>query len=642
MSAPVQKGLANAWQGALAGGGDPASSPLYVFGPFLSLLAGAGVAGVTFGTSIWLAVITIVVVSLLYRNVMRWIVDGSGGTGLAEEEFGPWAAKITAALTTIEYTLTFVVSISALVTFVADRVGLDGAVLGISDKTVLAILTSVVCAALVSRGPRTVSAVFGPATAGVLLLLWAMIIAVIIDTGFRPASFDFSAFDGDHLNYTLGGFVRILALMTGIEVFANLVASYRGTPAERSRMAFTSLMIIMGSTAITMIIVGPAILAVANPSDPDVSVFTQTMNAFLPHWMSLIGTALSVLVLLSAAAASALGMASLYQGLSIRHYAPAAFAYRNRAGVPARPVYAEALLGALLFLLLGTDEATYLSIYAAGVFILLSMTAWAAVLRLIRRKRVGERVSAATLGGIVVAAIFTSIATVVLFYERLHDGVWVYGLLVPALAALFSAIRHQRGNPGDLADRMGRIASSEWSWPAPGPSSVSEPTDEDLSLILEHLEGDGEDPRQLPSVIVHRLGRPPVRPWRVCVPLDGSAHAEAALSFAIGLAQRKDIELCLVHVNESGHESVEGIGYLERAGMWVEPQVTSVSWRVIAGDPVVALLDHLESEDIDVLLLSSHGRSGVRRAIAGSVMRDLVERSTRSIVAVRRVSGGKE
>ena len=34
----VSHRLTNSFQGALAGGGDPATSPLYVFGPFLKLI----------------------------------------------------------------------------------------------------------------------------------------------------------------------------------------------------------------------------------------------------------------------------------------------------------------------------------------------------------------------------------------------------------------------------------------------------------------------------------------------------------------------------------------------------------------------------------------------------------------------------
>src|SRR5690242_1349547 len=113
--------LANSFEGALAGGGDPATSPLYVFGPFLKLVVVAGVASVTAGASIWLVVLTVVVVSAMYRLVMTWVLDGSGGSGLSEEEFGSWAAKINAGITFVEYTLTFLVSVAALVTFISDR-----------------------------------------------------------------------------------------------------------------------------------------------------------------------------------------------------------------------------------------------------------------------------------------------------------------------------------------------------------------------------------------------------------------------------------------------------------------------------------------------------------------------------------------
>ena len=117
----VSHKLSNSLEGALAGGGDPATSPLYVFGPFLKLIVVAGVAQITFGASVWMVIFTIAMVSAMYRLVMRWVTDGSGGSGLSEEEFGPWAVKLNAGITFIEYTLTFLVSVAALVTFVADR-----------------------------------------------------------------------------------------------------------------------------------------------------------------------------------------------------------------------------------------------------------------------------------------------------------------------------------------------------------------------------------------------------------------------------------------------------------------------------------------------------------------------------------------
>ena len=72
--AHVSHKLSNAFQGALAGGGDPATSPLYVFGPFLRLIVVAGVAQITFGASVWLVIFTVVMVSAMYRLVMQWVI----------------------------------------------------------------------------------------------------------------------------------------------------------------------------------------------------------------------------------------------------------------------------------------------------------------------------------------------------------------------------------------------------------------------------------------------------------------------------------------------------------------------------------------------------------------------------------------
>jgi hypothetical protein len=70
--------------------------------------------------------------------------------GISEEEFGGWAVKINAGITFIEYTLTFLVSMAALVTFVADRMPiLDRSILGIQYRTTITMLV------VGPRGPAT-------------------------------------------------------------------------------------------------------------------------------------------------------------------------------------------------------------------------------------------------------------------------------------------------------------------------------------------------------------------------------------------------------------------------------------------------------------------------------------------------------
>ncbi len=457
--AHVSHRLRGAVQGALAGGGDPATSPLYVFGPFLKLLVATGAGAVSFGTPIWMVVATVIVVSLMYRHVMRWITDGSGGSGLCEEEFGGWAVKVNASITAIEYTLTFLVSIAALVTFVADR----ASGLGYWPRAGLAVVLTLVVGFVVNRGPRLAAAVFGPATAAVLALLWVLVVAVIARDGLRLPAVRLEAFDGSHLHATLGGYVRLLALMTGIEVFANLVAAYDGPPEVRARRAFGSLIIVMTTTLATMVVVGPAIFELADPMRSDVSVFTQTMDRLLPASVAYAGTLVGIVVLLSAAAASAQGLQNLSLGLRHRHYVPAAFGQRNRFDVAERPVFVQVLLVAACFVAFGTHEETYLTLYAAGVFVLLGLTGWAAVKRLWRERRSG-RASTLSVVGTILAALVTSAAAMLIFVERFTEGAWAYLVLVPALYYVFSRFRRRLGKPALIQERLGAVLTAHKSF----------------------------------------------------------------------------------------------------------------------------------------------------------------------------------
>ena len=471
----VDARLSTPLEGALAAGGDPATSPLYVFGPFLGLIVPAGVAAVTFGASIWLAVLTVAVVSVMYRLVMQWVTDGTGGTGLSEEEFGPWAGKVNASITIIEYTLTALVSLSALVTFVSDRIpALGQPVFGVSGRDLLAAGLAVLTAALVNRGPRRVSQVFGPATAGVLVLLWTMVAATVWQDGLRLPRIDPAAFGVEYAGFTFGGYARILALMTGIEVFANMVAAYDGTPRERGRKAFGSLLIVMVSTSVAMLIVGPAILSRADVSLVEVSVFTQTMDALLPGPLAMAGTVVGVLVLLSATAAALGGLQYLGLGLSKRGYLPETFGALNDAGVAARPVWLVAAALVVFFLLLGTHEETYLAVYAAGVFVLLSMTAWAALSRLLGEPR--HRL--ALIVAVVLGALLTSGATALIFSERFFEGAWLYLVVVPGFYVVMSREAAQRTPPPRVAEEGRTIACSCGCLAVCGPSepvAIGEP-----------------------------------------------------------------------------------------------------------------------------------------------------------------------
>jgi nucleotide-binding universal stress UspA family protein len=630
MAVKVSNKLNNAFEGALAGGGDPATSPLYVFGPFLKLIVVGGVARVTFGASVWLVILTIMVVSAMYRLVMRWVTDGSGGSGLSEEEFGSWAVKVNAAITFVEYTLTFLVSMAAMVTFIADRLPLlNQTLFGIQYRTFVAIALSILTGWLVNRGPRVAARTFGPATAGVLVLLWAMIIATLWTRGLELPDFNFAAFRGENFHFTLAGYVRILAVMTGIEVFANLVAAYEGDDEVRSRRAFNSLLIIMGTTAATMIIVGPAILAIADPTNHEVSVFTQTMDVLLPSPLPYLGTIVGIAVLMSASAASAQGLQNLALGLKKRNYIPPNLGQQNQYDVADKPVWLEVGIVSLAFLLFGTNEETYLAIYAAGVFILLSMTGWAVTKRLIRQAK--EKFTAWQLlliPGTVIAAFLTTGATAIIFEERFFEGAWTYLIFIPILYFGFSYSRTLLGEPDPVLDYLGGLDTALLAGFGFGQMAPAAVTVGAAAPSIE-ITWEPEPIEQSNWRNEHKTIN------KVAVLLDGSVYAAQALPPAKRICQATGASMTLLSgVKSYSHGPQEQFNadlaarekYLDSLIEQLSADGFEVDKAVRMGSIAEVTQNFVEAAGIDLVITTTRGKSGEKHWLSGGVSAKLMMR----------------
>ena len=202
----------------------------------------------------------------------------------------------------------------------------------------------------------------------------------------------------------------------------------------------------------------------------------------------------------SAAAASAQGIQNLALGLRYRNYIPAWLGLRNHFDVADKPVWAEVAIVALCFLLFGTREETYLAIYAAGVFILLSMTGWAAPSGFCVGCACNSQsaLPPRSLAQSSFAALLTTVATVIIFEERFFEGAWTYLLFIPSPYIVFSRFRGRLGPPKPLDEHLGRIFTGQYLLPF------------QRYELPEEIFGIG----------------------RILVPLDGSALAEHALPIA--------------------------------------------------------------------------------------------------------------
>lgn len=141
--------------------------------------------------------------------------------------------------------------------------------------------------------------------------------------------------------------------------------------------------------------------------------------------------------------------------------------------------------------------------------------------------------------------------------------------------------------------------------------------------------------------------------FRILVPLDGSAQAESALEPAATLARTFAGGLHLVRVCPGPisadyivdvhlHEAVarrereQMEKYLEEAAARYRDQGLTVVTRLLeAGDPGERVLEDVEQHAVDLIVLSSHGRSGVARMVLGSVAEHISRKAPCPVLIIR-------
>ncbi len=117
----------------------------------------------------------------------------------------------------------------------------------------------------------------------------------------------------------------------------------------------------------------------------------------------------------------------------------------------------------------------------------------------------------------------------------------------------------------------------------------------------------------------------------ILVPLDGSPLSERAIPFATRLARAPGARLVLVRSVEAERDLVEGAShtrtYLEaHAGALVSEGV-DVATAVPAGAPAPAILGEVRARSVDLIVMSTHGRSGLGRWLYGSVADRVLRRA---------------
>lgn len=127
----------------------------------------------------------------------------------------------------------------------------------------------------------------------------------------------------------------------------------------------------------------------------------------------------------------------------------------------------------------------------------------------------------------------------------------------------------------------------------------------------------------------------PATPTRVVACLDGSPFAEAAVPTAHALATQLDVPLVLVQVVEEGAGGAVDVpesGYVEHQA---RPLGGEVSFEVLHGSGAAAAITAWIGDDPGtVVVLASHGRSGLSQLVLGSVAAGVVADAAGPVVVV--------
>lgn len=645
MIPPGSRKLRNPWQGVLLGGVDPASSPFYSFGPVLAAAAAAGAAAVVFGASAWMAALVLLAAVVIYGLVMRWVHGGRGARGLSEEEFGGWAIKVNGAVVAVMIAAAFLVSLAAAASLLGDLLpGLRAPLIGrITGQDLLAVALALALAWGVNHRPRLLARTYAPATLCFLAVLWAMTAAAALSGQARLPTFDLSALTTTSLRgATLASFASLLGLLTGSEIFASLEMAFEGLEPQRSRKAFLSLLLVMAGSLAFLLLAGPVMVARLDPGSPT-SVIGQGMLALLPPPLGTVALALTALALLAAAGTALWGMQSLALGLRDRRYAPAFLGQRNRANVADRPVLALSALAAVCFLIWGTQPARYLPIYVVGALSLLAIAGAAAVRRSLRTPREGPGWLLAPLAS-ALATFLVVAATLVVGILWLWSGAWVYLLVTPALYAVFHFTRRKMGSPNPLQEELGRReqAMVNLGQPTQGAGILSRlPVPALVEADESRAAGRSDRWRGEPATV-----------RQVAAALDGSPFSESALPTAAAIARLFDASLVLLTVlpargalrilpkgrsagNALETGQVETEAYLRRLAEQQRADGVRTDYYLAAG-PVAPAIDTMVRElDADLLVMSTHGRSGLGRFMLGSNASAAVQMATRPLLLLR-------
>jgi len=122
---------------------------------------------------------------------------------------------------------------------------------------------------------------------------------------------------------------------------------------------------------------------------------------------------------------------------------------------------------------------------------------------------------------------------------------------------------------------------------------------------------------------------------RLLLPLDGSSEAESVLAAVLPLADRRPLRLTLLSAIPKSVGRAAAEAYLDRAMRALRRPDVEVRAESCLGDPASAIISHAVSDRSDLIAMTTHGRSGLRRLLMGSVTEKVLRQAPFPLITCR-------
>jgi nucleotide-binding universal stress UspA family protein len=144
-----------------------------------------------------------------------------------------------------------------------------------------------------------------------------------------------------------------------------------------------------------------------------------------------------------------------------------------------------------------------------------------------------------------------------------------------------------------------------------------------------------------------------IRLRKILLPTDFSDHSAAAMKYACELAAKFDAELHLLHTLETHRDSTPAFGmglalptYVKESRDAAEKALAGVldpKWSIgrtiihsiVEGSPILEIIRYARKHDIDLIVLATHGRTGLTHVVMGSVAESVVRSAPCPVLTVR-------